>query len=128
MNDGALNVSLAADPNDIEDAVGNDLQPLTWSYQAAIPPVIASRSPALGSMVATSGFDLDVTFSEAVQGVEAADLVLTGTAASGTMVGTPTNPSGNTWRFPVAGLATGLLSLSLAPLPTAGDCSTGETR
>jgi hypothetical protein len=33
---GALNVSLAPDANDIEDLVGNDLAPLSWSYTVTI--------------------------------------------------------------------------------------------
>ena len=35
--DGALNISLAPNANDIEDAAGNDLANLTWSYTVALP-------------------------------------------------------------------------------------------
>jgi hypothetical protein len=42
---GAVNVSLAADANDIEDAAGNDLAPQNWAFTVAIqevqqPPVL----------------------------------------------------------------------------------------
>ena len=60
-----------------------------------------------------------MTFSEVVLGVDATDLLLGGTAAGLAFVGTPVNTTGNTWRFPVAGLVNGTLDLSLAP--DAGD-------
>jgi len=78
------------------------------------PPSVTGRTPAPGSTVGTST-DIDVTFSEPVKGVDYGDLILTGTGAGSAIVGTPTNTSGNTWRFPVSGLSNGTLNVSLAP-------------
>ena len=80
-------------------------------------PTVTALLPADGSVIAATSIEVDVTFSETVVGVDATDLVLSGTA--GGAVGTPANQGGNTWRFPITGLAPGLLDLSLAP--DAGD-------
>ncbi|MCO6456926.1 MAG: Ig-like domain-containing protein [Pirellulaceae bacterium] len=77
------------------------------------PPSVTNRSPVPGATITTISADIDVTFSEAVNGVDASDLVLTGSA--GGIVGAPTNVGGNTWRFPLSGLASGTLNISLAP-------------
>jgi hypothetical protein len=37
LQNGPVNVSLAPDANDIEDAVGNDLAPTSWSFAVNIP-------------------------------------------------------------------------------------------
>ncbi|NLF70850.1 MAG: hypothetical protein GX575_17605, partial [Candidatus Anammoximicrobium sp.] len=84
------------------------------------PPTVTDRAPTPSSTITTASVNIDVTFSEAVKasgvgGVDASDLVLTGTAATGATVGTPTNTSGNTWQFPVSGLVSGTLNVSLAP-------------
>ncbi|MBT7300437.1 MAG: hypothetical protein HN849_13030, partial [Victivallales bacterium] len=81
----------------------------------ATPPTVTDRDPAPGATIISGPFNVDVTFSEAVQGVDASDLVLSGSAAGAATVGTPTNPSGNTWRFPISGVSNGALDISLAP-------------
>jgi hypothetical protein len=83
------------------------------------PPSVISRLPAPGSTIAAATANIDVTFSEPVQGVDATDLVVSGTAAAAASVATPVNTGGNTWRFPVSGLDNGTLHVSLAP--DAGD-------
>ena len=91
------------------------------------PPAVTDRSPAPGATVDSSGVNVDVTFSEAVSGVDSTDLELSGTAAGSASVGTPDDQGGNTWRFPVSGLQEGALDLTLAP--DAGDIedATGAT-
>ncbi|MBN1345865.1 MAG: Ig-like domain-containing protein [Phycisphaerae bacterium] len=79
------------------------------------PPAVTGRSPAPGSTVTTSGVNVDVTFSEAVAGVDGSDMELSGTAAGSASVGTPNDLGANTWRFPISGLVSGTLSISLAP-------------
>jgi hypothetical protein len=115
LTDGTVNVSLAPDANDIEDSAGNDLANNTWSFTVGIPPTITARNPTSGATIGTTSVNIDVTFSEAVTGVDATDLVLSGTAAANAAKGTPTNQGGNVWRFPVSGLVDGTLSISLAP-------------
>lgn len=78
-------------------------------------PTITNRSPAPASTLTGSTMNLDVTFSEPVVGVDATDLVLTGSSSVGAIKGTPINVSGNLWRFPVSGLVNGTLNVSLAP-------------
>lgn len=78
-------------------------------------PEVTARTPIPGTDITTSEVHLDVEFSEAVQGVDASDLVLTGTAAGAAEVGQPTDQGGDVWRFPVTGLVTGELAVSLAP-------------
>ena len=80
-----------------------------------IPPTVTDVAPPPGTSLAVSDVDIDVTFSEEVFGVEPADMALAGTAATGASVQTPTDLGGNTWRFPVTGLARGALIISLAP-------------
>ena len=79
------------------------------------PPTVTNRTPAPGATVTSATTNIDVTFSEAVQGVDVTDLVLTGTAAASAVKGTPTNLGSNTWRFPISGLVNGPLNVSLAP-------------
>jgi hypothetical protein len=116
---GSLTVTLAPSANTIEDAAGNDLAPVSWSYTVSdtIAPTIAAIAPADGATVGAHDFDLDITFSEAVSGVDATDLVVSGTSfMSGlSAIGTPTNTSGNTWRFAISGLRNGTFEASFAP-------------
>jgi methionine-rich copper-binding protein CopC len=78
-------------------------------------PTITNRTPANGATVTSSTANIDVTFSEAVSGVDATDLVLTGTGAATAVKSTPTNIGGNTWRFAVSNLQNGTVNVSLAP-------------
>ena len=75
--------------------------------------------PAPDSTVRTGPLNVNVTFSEAVLGVDESDLELSGAAAIAATVGTPINQEDNTWLFPITGLVDGSLHLSLAP--DAGD-------
>jgi len=120
LTDGALNVSIAPEPDDIEDLLGNDLVNVDYDYTVdLIAPTVISVSPVDTATVETEDVNVDVNFSEAVTGVDASDLVLTGSASGGAVVETPVDQSGNVWRFPVKGLGNGILNLSLAP--DAGD-------
>ena len=65
--------------------------------------------------MSSSSTNIDVTFSEAVSGVDINDLVLTGTGAAAAVKSTPTNIGGNTWRFAVSNLQNGTVNVSLAP-------------
>ncbi|MBM4020465.1 MAG: choice-of-anchor D domain-containing protein, partial [Planctomycetes bacterium] len=67
------------------------------------------------STITEASLNIDVTFSEQVHGVDVADLVLGGAATASATKGAPSNPTANTWRFPVSGLVTGPLNLRLAP-------------
>jgi hypothetical protein len=96
---------------------GWNIDDVTVTGVDSTPPTVTGRSPAPSSTITNSSVNIDVTFSEPVQGVDATDLVLTGTAAGAAVKGTPTNTSGNTWRFPVSNLASGALNVSLAPDP-----------
>ena len=78
-------------------------------------PTVSAVVPAGGASITSTSTNVNVTFSETVQGVDATDLVLSGAAAAAASVGAPTLQSGNTWRFPITGLANGPLNLSLAP-------------
>src|SRR5688500_20059977 len=64
---------------------------------------------------AATSTNIDVTFSETVQGVDVTDLVLTGSGATGAVKGTPTHQGANVWRFPVSNLQNGPVNVSLAP-------------
>ena len=78
-------------------------------------PTITQCTPSPGSLVTTTPVDIDVSFSEAVQGVDATDMVLSGTAATHAVVGQPIDLGSNTWRFAITGLQSGMLEVSLAP-------------
>jgi hypothetical protein len=80
-------------------------------------PLVTATNPVGGSTLTSSSVNLDVSFSEAVVGVDATDMVLSGTAASGASVGTPVDLGGDVWRFPLSGLSDGALDISLAPDP-----------
>ena len=95
--------------------VGNFDPPVGKPYSNNVPPEVTSIVPAMGSAIGPGNADIDVTFSKDVYGVDASDLVLSGTAAGGAAVGTPVNQGGTTWRFPVSNLVEGGLQLSLAP-------------
>ncbi|GEM_PF-888596 len=79
------------------------------------PPTVTGVNPAAGATLSSTSVNVDVTFSETVVGVDATDMVLSGTAAGSAIVSAPTNPSGTTWRFPLSGLMSGVLNISLAP-------------
>jgi len=113
--DGTLRVSLAPDADDIEDVAGNDLANVTWQYPVDVILTVIAIDPAPGTTITTQSVNIDVTFSRWATGVDATDMVLTGSAASNATIGTPTNTIGNTWRFPVRGLRDGVLDVSLAP-------------
>ncbi|MBI4558850.1 MAG: IPT/TIG domain-containing protein [Candidatus Hydrogenedentes bacterium] len=78
-------------------------------------PIVSSTSPSDGSSVSGGSFNLDVTFSELVTGVDATDVALSGSAAASASVGAVSNLGGNTWRFPISGLVIGTLDIDLAP-------------
>jgi hypothetical protein len=65
---------------------------------------------------AAAGSTLDPAAAIVTAGAQGAVV----TAAAAATKGTPANTSGDTWRFPVSGLVTGTLNVSLAPdaMPT----------
>jgi uncharacterized repeat protein (TIGR02543 family) len=87
---------------------------ITANFADIAPPTVANRVPAPSSTLGSTAVAIDVTFSEVVQGVAAADLVLSGAAAGSASVGLPTDQGGSTWRFPLSGLVNGTLNVSLA--------------
>ncbi len=92
-----------------------------------VAPTITAKSPSDTSVPAGSA-DVDVTFSEAVTGLKAADLALSGAGAAGATVAAPTNVSGNLWRFAVSGLVAGPVSATFAPVSDpAGNASASTT-
>jgi hypothetical protein len=84
LQNGTVNVSLAPDANDIEDAAGNDLAPSSWSFTVSIssanqPPVlstIGNRTIASGTQngvvtLAASDPNGDpLTYSASAQSIE----------------------------------------------------------
>jgi hypothetical protein len=86
-----------------------------WLAPDVTPPTVTDENPPAGSTITTTSVNIDVTFSEPVFSVDATDLSLSGTAAAGAVVGTPVDLGAGVWRFPVTGLASGSLDVSLAP-------------
>jgi hypothetical protein len=78
------------------------------------PPTVTGRTPAPGATVTSASVNIDITFSEAVSGVDVNDLVLTGTGAATAGKSAPTNLGGNTWRFAISNLQNGSVNVSLA--------------
>ncbi len=118
---GSLNLTLAPNANSIEDLAGNDLAVRYWNYSISIPivdnqiPVVTSIVPVSGSSLVNSSQNFDVTFSETVTGVDASDLVLSGSAAVSSVKSTPVHLGNNVWRFTVSNLVSGSLNAALAP-------------
>lgn len=79
------------------------------------PPTVSAVTPAMSAMLTSKNADIDVTFSDAVVGVETSDLILSGAASHGASIDSVALLNGNTWRFSVSNLSEGLLGLSLAP-------------
>ena len=80
-----------------------------WSYVLfdQLPPRVAARTPAPGSTV-TNLTEISVTFSEAVSGVNAADLLVNGIPALSV------TGSGADYTFSLPGFGSGLLSVTWA--------------
>jgi len=117
LPEGAVEVVVPA--GRVADIAGNWNEGTTCTFSYDITsPTVNDRAPAPGTTINTSSVDVRVTFSEEVTDVDAADLVLSGTATASASVGTPEDQGGNTWSFPVSGLVPGTLLLSLAPDPT----------
>jgi len=100
---------------------GSDSETFTVTVQSAgqdtTPPVITNRNPGPGGTVTSSTANLDITFSEAVVGVDVTDLVLTGAGAAGASLASPLHLGGNLWRFTVSNLQNGLVIANLASDP-----------
>jgi uncharacterized protein YjiK len=76
-------------------------------------PSVTAKTPE-NTMRITATVDIDVTFSEAVMGLDATDLTLTGSATGphAITVDPPVNVGGNTWRFRVRKLRTGTVNVT----------------
>jgi hypothetical protein len=79
-------------------------QVVTVTVTVPVPPVVAALVPAAGSTV-TNFTQLQVTFNEVVQGVQAADLLLNGNAA------TSVSGSGSNYLFTFTQPAAGLVDI-----------------
>ncbi|MBI4559772.1 MAG: right-handed parallel beta-helix repeat-containing protein, partial [Candidatus Hydrogenedentes bacterium] len=100
------------------DLGGNASTPDTITVTLdSTPPTITAESPTNGATISENSFNLEVTFSETVTGVDATDAVLSGSAAASAVVAAASNRGGNTWRFPISNLDNGTLDISLAPDP-----------
>jgi hypothetical protein len=115
---GALIVNLAADADDIEDADGGDLSPLTWSYTVAldvVAPVVLSinRTTPAGPATDATSVVFTVAFSESVSSVDASDFAL---ALNGVTTAPPlvVAGSGASYTVQIDGIAgNGTLGLNL---------------
>ena len=83
----------------------------SWQYNLvdAVPPVVAALHPPAGLTLRTLA-QVEVTFSEAVTGVDAQDLLVNGAPATGL-----TPLGGYAYRFSFPPPANGLVTLSWAP-------------
>ena len=104
---------------DLAGNTGTQAATVTWIDKTA--PTVTARTPAPNATITAETVTIDVTFGETVTGVDATDLVLTGTSAGTATVGAVSNPSGNTWRFAVSGLTPGSGTLAVTLAPDAGD-------
>lgn len=78
------------------------------------PPSITAILPASGSTVNADNFLCDVTFDEAVSGVDATDFALTGAGCSGASKGTLIVLSSSRYQVPVTGASTGSCTCTVA--------------
>jgi hypothetical protein len=110
--------------NDIEGSlriVNTTVDMGAYEYQGSdsTTPTVINRSPLNGSTIPSTYFDLEVTFSEVVTGVDVNDMVLSGPATAQAKVVALFYPGNNVYRFSIAGLTHGTLQITLAP--DAGD-------
>lgn len=109
MTDGAVYTAHAeTGPTGPTDSEGHHVDPLYSSVDftgIGIAPTVLEISPTPDTMIYTSSADIDVTFSEAVTGVDITNLLPSGV---GVTIGAPTDLGNNTWRFPVSGINNGL--------------------
>lgn len=99
-----------------DGARGKELWKLTSS---PAPPFVTASTPTAGGAVGAPALDIDVTFSIPVVGVDADDMICSGTAGLGATVEGVTQIDDSAWRFSVTGLVEGGLDVILAP--NAGD-------
>jgi hypothetical protein len=88
-----------------------DHAPATWSYTLAdqTPPTLISQAPAAGSTVLSLN-SVQVSFSEPVQGVNAADLMINGSPATNVNVISP-----SVFTFEFAAIGTGAVTVAFDP-------------
>jgi hypothetical protein len=77
-------------------------------------PTMTLVSPIVDSTLVDVTVNIDVSFSEAVIGVDASDLYLTGPSVESAIKATPVHLGNNVWRFTVSNLVSGQLSGILA--------------
>ncbi len=108
---GPVAVNIDGDAS-ITDQLGNAFDPLVpgaaWTYTLAdiLDPVVATAEPAAGAVVG-SLTQVEVSFNEAVGGVDAGDFRVNGVAATSV-----TAVSANRYRFGFAQPASGLVTIS----------------
>jgi hypothetical protein len=107
---GPLTVTLGAP---IADGNGVVLAPVAWNYTVQTPPTVIGTTLPGGGMLAGTSPTIDLTFSEPVTGVTTNALTLTGSAAASASVANVSNLGGNAYRFQLANLANGGLTLTL---------------
>ena len=124
-NAGSLTKTFSANGTftfEFQDDAGNtatQAATVTWIDKTA--PTVTARTPAPNATIATPAVNIDITFDEAVAGVDTTDLVLSGTSAGSATVDSVTKTSGNTWRFAISGLTPGSGTLTVTLAPDAGD-------
>jgi len=98
----------------ITDLTGNLFDTLApgaaWTYTLAdiLPPIIAVAEPAAGAVVGTLS-QIEVSFNEAVSGVDASDLLVNGAAATGV-----TSLAADRYRFDFPTAAPGAANITWA--------------
>ena len=80
-------------------------------------PFIESLNPESGESIDDTRATIEVVFSEAVVGFDAADIVLSGDAVEMASIASPYETGPNTWQFEIAGLDEGDLYLDIQPEP-----------
>ncbi|MGY1671022.1 Ig-like domain-containing protein [Geodermatophilus sp. SYSU D00710] len=93
-------VTLTGGATAIRDAVGNPLTTVSWSFTTLADtsaPTVTSRSPAVDATGVSGTANVTATFSEPVQGVEAATFTLTDPAGAVVPAVVSRNGTTNQW-------------------------------
>jgi trimeric autotransporter adhesin len=105
-----LNNSVVTSSKQLTDLWGNAYT--TGSLQGTVTTDVTA--PAVSKVEVINNTTIDVTFSEAVEGVTASDFVVKDTANNQVLVNSAINTTGNTYRLTVPTLNGGQYSLAIA--------------